>query len=157
MKALLCREFGPLEGLAPEEVSSTIVGNGQVVVAVKAAGVNFTDTLIVEGKYPTALSGYAERWIRSGTVDAPEAICGVHSPRPRLRGDLPAGGRSCTGGEYAGNVCNVCADICEECARHPQAHCQNCAQACHRCTEECRRMSSALRQNHDARAGPTCH
>ena len=49
--------------------------------------------------------------------------------------------------EYAGNVCNVCADICEacgaECARHPQAHCQNCAQACRRCAEECRRMSSA--------------
>ena len=39
MKALLCLEFGPLEGLALEEVSSPIAGNGQVVVAVNAAGV----------------------------------------------------------------------------------------------------------------------
>lgn len=51
MKALLCREFDPLEGLTLEEVSSPITGNGQVVVAVKAAGVNFPDTLIVQGKY----------------------------------------------------------------------------------------------------------
>jgi NADPH2:quinone reductase len=54
MKALLCREFGPLEGLALEEVSSPIAGNDQVVVAVKAAGVNFPDTLIVQGKYQSA-------------------------------------------------------------------------------------------------------
>jgi len=51
MKALLCLEFGPLEGLALEEVSSPIAGNGEAVVAVKAAGVNFPDTLIVQGKY----------------------------------------------------------------------------------------------------------
>jgi NADPH:quinone reductase len=51
MKALLCREFGPLEGLALEEVSSPIAGNGQVVVCRQAAGVNFPDTLIVQGKY----------------------------------------------------------------------------------------------------------
>ena len=51
MKPLLCREFDPLEGLALEEVSSPIAGNGQVVVAVKAAGVNFPDTLIMQGKY----------------------------------------------------------------------------------------------------------
>jgi len=29
MKALLCREFDPLEGLALEEVSSPIAGNGR--------------------------------------------------------------------------------------------------------------------------------
>ena len=49
MKALLCLESSPLEGLALEEVASPIAGNGQVVVAVKAAGVNFPDTLIVQG------------------------------------------------------------------------------------------------------------
>jgi NADPH:quinone reductase-like Zn-dependent oxidoreductase len=37
MKALLCREMGPLEDLALEEVSSPIAGNGQMVVAVKAS------------------------------------------------------------------------------------------------------------------------
>ena len=51
MKALLCRRFGPLEQLAVEDVPSLVAGEGQVVVTVKAAGVNFPDILLVQGKY----------------------------------------------------------------------------------------------------------
>lgn len=51
MKALLCREFGPLEGLAVEEVPLPVPSKGEVVIKVKAAGVNFPDILIVQGKY----------------------------------------------------------------------------------------------------------
>jgi NADPH2:quinone reductase len=51
MKAVLCKELGPPEKLVVEEVPSLAPGKGQVVVGVKAAGVNFPDTLIIQGKY----------------------------------------------------------------------------------------------------------
>ena len=51
MKAVLCKELGPPEKLVVEEVPSLKPGKGQVVVSVKAAGVNFPDTLIIQGKY----------------------------------------------------------------------------------------------------------
>ena len=51
MKALLCRELGSPEALAVEEVAAPKAGPGQVVLDVKAAGVNFPDILMVQGKY----------------------------------------------------------------------------------------------------------
>ncbi len=51
MKAVLCRTLGAPEGLALEEVAAPRPGPGQVRVEVAAAGVNFPDTLIVQGKY----------------------------------------------------------------------------------------------------------
>ncbi len=51
MKAVLCKAFGPPESLVLEEVPSLVAGPGQVRVRAHAAGVNFPDTLIIEGKY----------------------------------------------------------------------------------------------------------
>ena len=51
MKAVLCKELGPPEKLVVEKVPSLRAGKGQVVVSVKAAGVNFPDILIIQGKY----------------------------------------------------------------------------------------------------------
>ncbi|MSQ59067.1 MAG: NADPH:quinone oxidoreductase family protein [Betaproteobacteria bacterium] len=51
MKAVLCKELGPPEKLVVEEVPSLKPAKGQVVIGVKAAGVNFPDTLIIQGKY----------------------------------------------------------------------------------------------------------
>ena len=51
MKALRCNAFGPVGHLALEDIASPVPGAGQVVVTVAAAGVNFPDTLIVQGKY----------------------------------------------------------------------------------------------------------
>lgn len=51
MKAVLCKAYGPPESLVIEEVESLKPGPGQVVVDVKACGINFPDTLIIEGKY----------------------------------------------------------------------------------------------------------
>ena len=51
MKAVLCRQFGPPESLVVEEVAWPVATPGTVVIAVKACGVNFPDTLIIEGKY----------------------------------------------------------------------------------------------------------
>ena len=51
MKAVLCKEYGPPESLVIEDIPSPRPGKGQVVITVKACGVNFPDTLIIEGKY----------------------------------------------------------------------------------------------------------
>src|SRR5581483_3048218 len=51
MKAVLCTHYGPPEELEVADVEAPMPGKGQVVLAVKAAGVNFPDTLIIQGKY----------------------------------------------------------------------------------------------------------
>jgi NADPH2:quinone reductase len=51
MRAIVCKEYGPPEKLVLEELPSPEVGSGQVRVSVRAAGVNFPDTLIIDGKY----------------------------------------------------------------------------------------------------------
>ena len=51
MKAILCKQYGPPETLVLEDVPSPQPGKGQVVVSVKACGVNYPDTLIIQGKY----------------------------------------------------------------------------------------------------------
>ena len=51
MRAVVCRELGPLDGLVVENRPSVEPGPGQVVIGVRAAGVNFVDGLICEGKY----------------------------------------------------------------------------------------------------------
>jgi NADPH2:quinone reductase len=51
MKALLCTAFGPIDNLKVEDVAAPTPANNQVVVAVKAASVNFPDGLIVQGLY----------------------------------------------------------------------------------------------------------
>jgi NADPH2:quinone reductase len=51
MRALVCREYGPVESLAVGELPDPVPVAGQVVVGVRACGVNFPDLLIVQGKY----------------------------------------------------------------------------------------------------------
>jgi len=51
MKAVLCKTLGLPDQLVVEDVPSLQPAPGQVVVAVKAAGVNFPDTLIIQGRY----------------------------------------------------------------------------------------------------------
>ena len=51
MKAMLCKAFGPPESLVLEEVAPKPLAAGQVRIAVHAAGVNFPDVLMVQGKY----------------------------------------------------------------------------------------------------------
>lgn len=51
MKAILCRTLGGPGGLTVEEIAPRLPGDGEVAVAVKAVGLNFFDTLIIEGKY----------------------------------------------------------------------------------------------------------
>jgi len=51
MKALLCKAFGPVDTLVVEDVAAPAPGPGEVLIEVYAAGVNFPDGLMVQGKY----------------------------------------------------------------------------------------------------------
>lgn len=51
MKAVMCTEYGPPERLQLQEIPSEDMKPGHVRVDVRAAGVNFQDTLIIEGTY----------------------------------------------------------------------------------------------------------
>lgn len=51
MKALLCKAYGTPDSLVLEDAPSPTPGANQLLVAVKAAGVNFPDVLIIQGKY----------------------------------------------------------------------------------------------------------
>src|SRR5215831_8307844 len=51
MRQVVCRTFGPVEQLALEDAPDPHAQPDEVVVAVRAAGVNFVDVLLVQGLY----------------------------------------------------------------------------------------------------------
>lgn len=51
MKAILCKEWGEPATLTYEEVPAPALAQGEVRLSVRAAGVNFADTLMIAGKY----------------------------------------------------------------------------------------------------------
>ncbi|MDC0215333.1 NADPH:quinone oxidoreductase family protein [Candidatus Marinimicrobia bacterium] len=51
MKALVCRDFGPIDNLAWEDIIDPSPKKGEVIVNIKAAALNFPDNLIVRGLY----------------------------------------------------------------------------------------------------------
>jgi NADPH2:quinone reductase len=51
MKAVMCRQFGPVDTLVLEDVPDPVPGPGAIVIDVRAAGVNFPDGLTVRGEY----------------------------------------------------------------------------------------------------------
>ena len=51
MKAIMCKEFAPVESLSWEEVPDPVPEDNEIVVNVKAAGLNYPDNLIVRGLY----------------------------------------------------------------------------------------------------------
>jgi len=51
MKALVCRAYGPVDSLTLDEVADPKPVAGEVLVGVRACGVNFPDVLVVQGKY----------------------------------------------------------------------------------------------------------
>ena len=51
MKALLCSEWGGPEALHVGEQPSPVAAPGEILVAVHACGLNFADTLMIQGKY----------------------------------------------------------------------------------------------------------
>jgi len=51
VRAAVCREYGPPEAVAVEDLPSPALGPGQVRVRVSAAAVNFPDVLLVANRY----------------------------------------------------------------------------------------------------------
>jgi NADPH2:quinone reductase len=51
MKAMICRQWGAPEDLRLEEFERPPLKQGQVRIAVRAAGVSFATTLVIAGKY----------------------------------------------------------------------------------------------------------
>jgi len=74
MRALVCKEFGPVEGLVMEEFDDPVPAPGQVLVDIHAAGINFPDILIIAGRYqskttPPFIPGNEAAGIVSGIGD----------------------------------------------------------------------------------------
>jgi NADPH2:quinone reductase len=53
MKALLCSRYGTPDDLELADIADPAPGPGEAVVRIKAAALNFFDTLIIAGKYQT--------------------------------------------------------------------------------------------------------
>src|SRR5260370_28564596 len=51
MNAIVCTGFGGPDDLELKDLPDPVAGPGEVLVAVKAAALNFFDTLIIAGKY----------------------------------------------------------------------------------------------------------
>ena len=51
MKAVICKKFAPVSELVWEEVADPVAGPGEIVIDIKAAGLNYPDNLIVQGLY----------------------------------------------------------------------------------------------------------
>ncbi len=51
MRALVCKKLGPPENLAIEERPRLAPGPGQLSIDVRAGGLNFVDTLLIQGLY----------------------------------------------------------------------------------------------------------
>ena len=89
MRALMCESFGPPEALVLREVPVPAPGEGEVLIRVHAAGLNFPDSLIIENKYQfkPALP-FAPGGELSGIVEAVGAGVDRFAPgRPRRGAD----------------------------------------------------------------------
>ena len=51
VRVVVCKELGPLDNVVVEERGTPVPGPGQAVVDVRAAGVNYVDGLICQGRY----------------------------------------------------------------------------------------------------------
>src|SRR2546428_3926613 len=53
MRAVICRAWGPVDDLKLEDVAPPTPGPGQLVIDIKATGVNYADSIMVAGRYQT--------------------------------------------------------------------------------------------------------
>ena len=53
MRAVICHAWGPVDDLTVEDVAPPAPGPGEVLIAVRASGVNYADAIMVAGRYQT--------------------------------------------------------------------------------------------------------
>ncbi|HVP38195.1 MAG TPA: NADPH:quinone reductase [Candidatus Saccharimonadales bacterium] len=107
MKAIRVQQAGGPEVMRLEEVPGLAPGPGQVVVRVRAAGVNPVDTYVRSGNYSGLKIPYTPGLDAAGTVEA--AGAGVTRVRP--------GDRVYTAGSVSGTYAEQA--LCEEAQVHP--------------------------------------
>ncbi len=80
MRALLCHEFGGPDSLRLGEVTLPPAGPGELKIAIHACGLNFADTLIIQGLYqekpPFPFSPGME--IAGAVIEVGEGVSGFH-------------------------------------------------------------------------------
>src|SRR6202158_5222233 len=89
MKAVLCTHFGTPEELELSDIPPPQAGAGEAVVRVKAAALNFFDTLIIAGKYqhkPAFPFSPAAEF--AGVVESVGAGVAGFSPGDRVIGNI---------------------------------------------------------------------
>src|SRR5262245_61860628 len=93
MKAMLSKRVGGPDTLELAELPDPVPGAGEVLIAVKACGVNYPDSLIIEDRYqfkpprPFAPGGEV-----AGVVEAVGAGVTAYKPGDRVIGSLICGG-----------------------------------------------------------------
>ena len=93
MKALVCKEYGPPENLVIEEKPDPIPGDGEVLVDIKAAGINFPDVLVIAGTYQVKVPPpFVPGNEAAGIVEAVGADVSRFKPGDRVIVTPPSGG-----------------------------------------------------------------
>jgi NADPH2:quinone reductase len=92
MKAVLCSRFGGPDDLEIRDIPPPVAGVGEAVVAVRAAALNFFDTLLIAGKYqlkpPFPFSPASEF---AGVVDSVGSGVTALAPGDRVVGSMGSG------------------------------------------------------------------
>ena len=92
MRALVCKEFGPVDNLVVEDVDDPEPGDDEIVFDVYAAGVNFADLLAVAGQYQVrAPLPFIAGNEAAGIVTAVGADVSRFRPGDRIIGGLRGG------------------------------------------------------------------
>jgi len=92
MKAVLCSRFGGPDDLEIKDIPPPVAGPGEAVVAIRAAALNFFDTLLIAGKYqhkpPFPFSPASEF---AGVVESVGPGVGGFDPGDRVMGWMGSG------------------------------------------------------------------
>ena len=93
MKAVLCKEWGTADSLIIEDIAVPEPGRGEVRIRVHAAGLNFADTLMIQGFYQVQPTRpFSPGYEVAGIVDACGADVSSVRAGDRVMAPLPFGG-----------------------------------------------------------------
>src|SRR5437667_10636751 len=93
MRAVLCRAWGPVDDLKLEDVAPPTPGPGQLVIDIKATGVNYADSIMVAGRYQTRPPfPFSPGLETAGIVAARGEGASRYEPGDRVMAILPFGG-----------------------------------------------------------------
>ena len=93
MRAVVCRAWGAVEDLTLDDVPAPTPAAGEVLIAVKATGVNYADAIMVAGRYQTRPPlPFSPGLEAAGVVAACGAGVTRFAPGDRVMAILPYGG-----------------------------------------------------------------